>query len=272
MKDVRLMKRRRAWRRLLTLPSLIFSFIFINFSLITASAATTIESANVAYQSGNYQQAITLYQQALKAGHSAELYYNLGNAYYRIGQTTEALINYERAYLYDQTDPLIKHNLDFVRAKTKDKLIPAESIFFVNWYKQLVYLTSVYGWAIVSLVMIAVSLLCLLGYLFTSYLWQRKLCFWSMLVAFLLFIVSVGFALQQRYYITHNTCAIVAVPEVHIKKAPEEAAQTVATIHEGTHIDIIDNSLKDWKEIELPDGKTGWIRNETLIKISTIVN
>jgi len=236
-------------------------------TMTSANAATTVETANTSYQTGNYQQAITLYEQALKVGDSPELYYNLGNAYYRSNNITKAILNYEKAYIYDPSDADVKHNLDFVRTKTTDKLIPANDIFLVSWYKNLVYCTTIYGWAIFSIIMIIISLAALLSYLFTNNDILRKCSFWLMLLTFVLFILSIVFALHQTFYINHNDGAIITVKEVHMKKSPEQGSETISTIHEGTHIDIIDDGMKEWKEIELPDGKTGWITTGTYTMI-----
>lgn len=236
-------------------------------SALYASAATTVETANAAYQSGNYQTAITLYEQALKVGDSPELYYNLGNAYYRSNNITKALINYEKAYMLNPSDPDVRHNLDYVHTKTTDKLVPATDIFFVSWFKSLVYGLTIFGWSIFSIVMIIISLAALLSYLFTGNDLVRKCSFWMTLLSFLMFILSVLFALHQTYYLNHNSSAIVTAKEIDIRKSPEQGSATNGTIHEGTHIDIIDDGMKDWKEIELPNGKTGWIPVGTFTRI-----
>ncbi len=237
-------------------------------SLLSTSAATTVETANMAYQSGNYQTAITLYEQALKVGDSPELYYNLGNAYYRSNNITKALVNYEKAYMLNPSDADVRHNLDYVRTKTVDKLIPAADIFLVSWFKNIVYGMTIYGWALFSIVMLVISLATLLLYLFTGNDLVRKCSFWLTLVSFLFFILSLLFALHQNYYFKHNTSAIITAKEVVMKKSPErESASIGMTIHEGTHIDIIDDGMKEWKEIELPDGKTGWIPVGTFVRI-----
>lgn len=240
----------------------------MSFASLSSRAATTIESANAAYQSGNYQQAITLYEQALKGGDSPELYYNLGNAYYRTNQITKALLNYEKANLYNPADGDVKHNLDYVRTKTIDKQLPAADLFFVSWYKSLTYLFSVYGWAVFSIVMILLSLAAFLLYLFTPNLLLRKASFWATFLSLILFVLSIIFALQQSYYINNDKSGIITAKEAVMKKTPEAGSADVATVHEGTHIDIIDDAMRDWKEVELPDGKTGWIKVETFTRIA----
>ncbi len=239
----------------------------MSFASLSSRAATTIESANTAYQSGNYQQAITLYEQALKGGDSPELYYNLGNAYYRTNQITKALLNYEKAYLYNPSDADVRHNLDYVRLKTVDKQLPAADLFFVSWYKSLTYLFSIYGWAVVSIVLILLSLAAFLVYLFTPNILFRKISFWATLLSLILFVLSIVFALQQSYLINNNKGAIITAKEAVMKKTPEAGSEDVATIHEGTHVDIIDDAMRDWKEVELPDGKTGWVKADLFIRI-----
>lgn len=246
----------------------LFCILYLAFCSHNASAATTVETANSAYQSGNYQTAITLYEQALKVGDSPELYYNLGNAYYRSNNITKALLNYEKAYILDPSDADVRHNLDYVRTKTIDKQIPSTDIFFVSWFRAIVYGMTIYGWAVFSILMIMLSFAALLLYLFTSNDLIRKTGFWVTLVSFLLFVLSILFAFHQSYWISHNTSAIVTAKEVVMRKSPEPSAASVGmTIHEGTHIDIIDDGMKDWKEIKLPDGKTGWIPVTTLSRI-----
>lgn len=241
--------------------------LWLTLAFQTASASTTIETANASYQSGNYQAAITLYEQALKVGDSPELYYNLGNAYYRSNNITKALINYEKAYILDPSDSEVRHNLDYVRTKTVDKLIPATDFFFVSWFKNLIYSMTIYGWSIFSIIMMIISLAALLSYLFTNNDLIRKSSFWLTLLSFMLFILSVLFALHQSYYRSHNMAAIITAKEVVLKKSPEQGSEANATIHEGTHVDIIDDGMKEWKEVELPDGKTGWLPVGTFVKI-----
>ncbi|MCF0202671.1 MAG: tetratricopeptide repeat protein, partial [Bacteroidaceae bacterium] len=232
-----------------------------------ANAATTLETANAAYQAGNYQQAITLYEQVLSAGDCPQVYYNLANAYYRTNQISKAILNYERASLYSPTDAELIHNLELVRTKTQDKFIPAADIFLVKWYKAVVYLTSVYGWAVLSIIILCISLVSLLVYLFTNSLILRKVSFWATFITLIMFLGSIMAALQQNYYIHSNSFAVITVPEAEMKKSPEADGKKILSIHEGTRIKVIDDGMKDWKEIELPDGRTGWVKTAVLTMI-----
>jgi tetratricopeptide (TPR) repeat protein len=111
------------------------------------SRAITKQDADKAYKVGNYQQAITDYRDMLRRGVSADLYYNLGNAYFRTDSLTQAILAYERASLLSPGDEDIRFNLQFARSKTIDKITPQSEMFFVSWYKSMVNFTSVDRWA-----------------------------------------------------------------------------------------------------------------------------
>ena len=131
------------------------------FSPLTSNAATKAE-ADSAYVRGQYQQAIAQYEALLKQGASADLYYNLGNAYYRTENIPEAVLNYERALLLSPGDRDIRFNLQIVRSKTFDKIVPESEMFFVTWYRSLVSMMSVDAWARTALVALALTIILLL--------------------------------------------------------------------------------------------------------------
>ena len=109
------------------------------FSPLTSKAASKA-AADSAYVNGNYQEAIKGYESLLKQGASAELYYNLGNAYYRTENITRAVLNYERALLLSPGDGDIRFNLQIARSKTIDKIVPESEMFFVTWLS--LYMTA----------------------------------------------------------------------------------------------------------------------------------
>ena len=220
-----------------------------------------------AYGKGNYQQAINDYEQLLKNGVSAEVYYNLGNAYYRSENITKAIINYERALLLSPGDEDIRFNLQLARSKTIDKITPESEMFFVTWYRSLVNMTSVDGWAYIALVSLLAALCLALVYLFASKVWLRKIGFFAGILMVVLFIVSNIFAYHQRRILDNRTSAIVIAPSVNVKTTPEAAAKDAFLIHEGTKVEITDDSMNDWKCIHLANGKEGWVSTKVLERI-----
>ena len=159
------------------------------FSPLSASAITK-ENADSAYAQGQYQQAIKDYEELLKHGVSAELYYNLGNAYYRTEDITRAVLNYERALLLSPGDRDIRFNLQMARSKTIDKITPESEMFFVTWYRSLVNLMSVDAWAGTALFSLALAIVLVLLYLFADSIWLQKIGFFGFIMLLLVFILS----------------------------------------------------------------------------------
>lgn len=229
-------------------------------------AVTKVE-ADSAYARGEYQQAIRDYEVLLKQGASADLYYNLGNAYYRTENITRAVLNYERALLLSPGDRDIRFNLQIAQAKTIDKIVPESEMFFFTWYRSLVNLMSVDGWARTALVSLALVIILLLVYLFSDRLWLRKIGFFGGFVLLLLFVLSNIFAWQQKQNLLERKGAIVTAPSVTVKSTPASNGTDLFVLHEGTKVTITDGSMKGWKEIRIADGKEGWIESKQLEEI-----
>ena len=213
-----------------------------------------------AYVRQQYQQAIADYEALLKKGVSADVYYNLGNAYYRTDNITRAVINYERALLLSPGDPDIRVNLQLARSKTIDKITPESEMFFVTWYRSLVNIMSVDGWATMSLVSLAIAIILALCYLFSGRVWMQKTGFFGALAMIVIFGLSNLFAWQQKDQLVNRTGAIVISPAAAVKSTPANGGTDLFIIHEGTKVEITDSSMKEWKEVRIADGKEGWIK------------
>lgn len=229
--------------------------------------AVTKQDADAEYSKGNYQQAIKDYEELLKAGESAELYYNLGNAYYRTENITRSVLNYERALLLNPADEDIRFNLQMARSKTIDKITPESEMFFFTWYRSLVNLMTIDNWARLAIASMILTLILALVYLFASHLTLRKIGFYGGVLFLVVFLLSNLFAFQQKQMLMKRNGAIVIAPSVSIKKTPEANSTDQGVIHEGTRVDIIDDTMRDWKEIHLADGREGWIPTSQIEKI-----
>lgn len=245
-----------------------FSFVLMILMLMPLSAnAITKQNADDEYAKGNYQQAIKDYQEILKAGVSSEIYYNLGNAYYRTDNITQALLAYERALQLSPGDNDIRFNLQYARSKTIDKITPETEMFFVTWYNSLVNFTSVDRWAKTAIVSIVMALLLILVFLFAPQLWARKSGFYGSAVFLLLFAFANLFAFQQKHELETKQGAIVIAPTVNVKKTPAASGTDVFVIHEGTRVDITDRGMKQWRGIKLADGREGWLKTSQIEEI-----
>ena len=230
---------------------------------MTANAATKAD-ADSAYVNGNYQEAIKVYESLLKQGESAELYYNLGNAYYRTENITRAVLNYERALLLSPGDGDIRFNLQIARSKTIDKIVPESEMFFVTWYRSLVNMMSVDGWGRLALVSLALVIVLFLVYLFSARVWLQEVGFFGGGALLLVFVLSNFFAWQQRQQLLNRESAIVVAPSVTVKSTPAQNGTDLFILHEGTKVVITDGSMKSWREIRLADGKKGWIESKKI--------
>ena len=225
----------------------------------TLSFAITKDNADTAYRQGKYQQAITDYQELLKEGVSPELYYNLGNAYYRSDNLAQAIVAYERAAQLSPGSSDIRFNLQFARAKTIDKIVPDNEMLFVTWYKRIVNFTSVDNWARAGIVAVVLALLLMLAYLFGSQLLVRKIGFYGSGIALLLFIVTTFFAWQQKQNLERHCGAIIMAPSVAFKQPPVPHGTAPYVLHEASPLDVADKSMKSWYGIQVGDGREGWI-------------
>ncbi len=230
---------------------------------LTSHAVTKAE-ADSAYVHERYQQAIADYEALLKGGVSANLYYNLGNAYYRTDNITKAILNYERALLLSPGDADIRFNLQMARSKTFDKITPESEMFFVTWYHSLVNMMSVDAWARTALIALAIAIILALAYLFSNRVWLRKVGFFGALFLLVVFLLSNLFAYQQKQKLTHRTGAIIMTSAAPIKSTPSKNGTDLFILHEGTRVTITDGSMKGWKEIRVADGKQGWIEVKQL--------
>lgn len=248
-----------------TLP-IVLAFVFALMATMTANA-TTKADADSAYVGENYEQAIRLYNELLKQGESADVYFNLGNAYYRDKNYTHAIINYERALLLDPGDGDIRFNLDMARTKTIDKIVPKGEMFFVTWYRTVVNVFSVDAWATLAVISFILMLALFMVYLLNSKINIRKIGFYSAVFMLFVFCISMIAAFQQKHQIEVRDTAIVTSSAVNVKSTPAENGTGLFVIHEGTKANIIDDTMKEWKEVVLDDGKRGWIKTSDMERI-----
>lgn len=242
-------------------------FLFIFLLLPLSVSAVTKQNADDEYTKEHYQQAIKDYQEILQRGVSAELYYNLGNAYFRSDNITQAVLAYERAHMLAPGNNNIRFNLEFARSKTIDKITPEPEFFFVTWYKSIVNFTCVDNWARTGLFSIIMVFVLVLFYLFGTKMVIRKIGFFGGVAFFLLFIFSTIFAFQQKYELKNRCGAIIISPSASIKKTPTISGNDEFVIHEGTRVDITDKTMRDWREVTLDDGRTGWLQTKQIEEI-----
>lgn len=229
------------------------------FSAAKQENNATKAKGDSAYMKNDYASAIQIYEALLKNGEAAEIYYNLGNSYYKADDIAKAILNYERALLMQPGNADIRANLEIARAKTVDKVIPVPEIFFVSWTKSLINSLSIDAWAKIGIVCFFLLLASLYFFFFSKNIGWKKTGFIAGLVFLVLVILANTFAYQQKSELLDRNSAIVLTPSVTVRSTPSESGTSLFILHEGRKVEIKDNSMREWKEIRLEDGKVGWV-------------
>lgn len=225
-------------------------------------AGTTLEMAAQAYREQDYKRSITLYEEIVARGieeqrESAQVYYNLGNAYFRDNQLGKAILNYERAHLLDPGDGDIRHNLRFANNRTEDRITPASTLFLANWFTGIRDLFSSNTWATLSVVLFLLFIGCVALFLFPRASWIRKAAFYTGLVLLLFTGITNAFSFSQKRERVQRDAAIVMVGAASANASPDTNSNLLFELHEGAKVRIR-SSDGNWYEIEIANGSVGW--------------
>lgn len=258
---------------------ILITIFTITLSAVCLRASDLAKRADQAYQNEDYQLAAELYQQVLKnEGQSADIYYNLGNAQYRLGHTAQAILNYERALRLDPTDSDAKTNLEFVNQRIVDKKGETGS-FIYNTFVSFVSILSSNSWAWLAIVFLCLTITGIAAYMFADLVWLRKVGFFGGIGCIFLMIVSVIFSFKAKSLaedtndaiITAETSVLSTVPRPPINQ-DEEAM----ILHEGTKVRIRrsinlgnDSIGQTWHEVEIDNKHRAWINDDDIEKIWT---
>ena len=188
-------------------------------SLVTDStkidAVPTLAEADSAYIQGDYLTAISNYEWIIEnQGVNATLYMNLGNCWLKRDEVAKAILNYERAYLLDPSDPDIRFNLELARTKTVDKVSAVNQLFITVWFKKLLAVLDVNGWALLTVILFVLAVILVGILLFSKKSGIRKISFSCFCPFYLLS------SLQRRWEISssvtpQSSCHRVLRSRVH---------------------------------------------------------
>jgi tetratricopeptide (TPR) repeat protein len=247
----------------------IFMLLFTFGSLFNVySQEAELKEAETAYSAEQYDKEAEIYESVLKNyGDSYELFYNLGNAYYKADKAAPAILNYERALLIKPGDSDVDVNLEMARQKTVDKIEPSDDIIFVKWLRTVQNLIGVDSWATVGLFCFVLFIVCLVLFFFSKWMRLKKIGFYVGILLFIMVIFANIFAYNQKKELIDRKRAIVFAPVVTAKSSPDNSGKDLFVIHEGTKV-YIKSSIGDWNEIILEDGNsTGWIQKKDITVI-----
>lgn len=216
------------------------------------------------YTASKYQEALDTWLEIYNTGYrSAKLNYNIGNAYFKLNNNPGAILFYERALLLKPSDSNINYNIQIARSLVVDKFKEIPELFFISWFRFVALMLPANTWAYTSIV---VFVLCLV--LFSVYIYSRKyrikvICFWLGIVCFIVSSSSIAFSHKNKSLVYDSHQAIVFVPSVNGKSAPDNSGTDLFILHEGSKVSVEDN-VGEWYEIKLSDGNKGWVPSNSL--------
>jgi tetratricopeptide (TPR) repeat protein len=254
---------------------LLYRFILLVFLLIIPGHLLISQDAqekkfmkgSELYSAGRFQEALDEWLGIYQTGYrSANLDYNIGNAYFKLNNVPGAILYYERALLLKPADEDISYNLQIARTLVVDKFVEIPEIFFVSWYNFISLTLSTNLWAKISLGAFIFFLLLFSLYIYSSRYRYKVIGFWIAVLMVIVSISSLSFSIRNRSLVYNNHRAIILSPQVNGKSSPDNSGTDLFVLHEGTKVTIVDE-VGNWYEIRLSDGNKGWAPANCLDKL-----
>jgi len=227
------------------------------------------EEANKLYNEAQYHEALDKYNIILTSGnHSAALYFNMGNAHYKLNNIAPSIYYYEKALLLDPNDKEIKNNIAFARNMTIDAIekVPELGISSVvnKWAKYFHFET----WAKISIGLSILFVLLFIFYYFSNSSSKKRFAFVSSTICLILVFATLGLTFHGKHLVENNQPAIVFAKESQIKNEPNLRSAEAFKLHEGTKVQVLD-TVDNWKKVKIADGKTGWVMSDDIRLVKT---
>jgi tetratricopeptide (TPR) repeat protein len=233
-------------------------FLFISVSF--ANNASLFSKANEAYKKNQFDTAVVLYDSIVKSGfETPELYFNLGNVYFKKKDIANAILNYERARKLSPGDDDINFNLQLSQTMITDKINLLPEFFLTRWWRNFTELYSSDTWARFSISFFIAFLVFTILYLFANRMWLKKISFWIGIILLTVCVLSFSSSWYNKQAYQNRTSAIVMNPSVTIKSSPDENGTELFVIHEGTKVWVTDE-VGEWLKIKIADGNNGWLK------------
>ena len=249
-------------------------FLFLLFiSLFLCAAISQDTNRDKFYQgvtyftAGSYKEALDSWTDIYNTGYrSANLNYNIGNAYFKLNDVPSAILFYERAYLLKPADENINYNLQIARTLIVDRFEEIPELFFIRWYNFISLFLSTNIWAEVSVISFVLFLLLLSLYIYSAKHRHKVIGFMLAMFFLILSLSSFAFTSQNKSLVYNSHKAIISNPLVNGKSSPDNSGTDLFVLHEGTKV-TIEDEVGEWYEIRLSDGNKGWVPLNSIIII-----
>lgn len=227
----------------------------------------SLYAANQLYNKGKYQDAIRKYQYVIGQGfESSDLYYNLGNAFYKSGKATYAILNFERAKKLAPNDDDIHYNLDLARTQIIDNIVPLPEPGFLRWVKQFISSQSIGFWGTLSIITFFAFLFLFGLFLLSRSFHIKRFAFWFSIAAISISAITFTFGSHLKSKLINHNSAVITDRSVRVKASPSETGTELFIVHEGVTVQLIDE-LGEWVNVSLPDGNKGWVKESAMVRI-----
>lgn len=242
-------------------------FLFAALPLFAGEADDLMHRGNANYQKQQFSEAAGCYEKILAQGYSgADVYYNLGNAYFKQGRLGLAILNYERALRLSPRDEDIKYNLRIANARTADRISEMPKMFLLEWWDGILGIFSVAGWTWFSYFLFVILLCAVALFVFIRKAEMKRFIFISAMGVAAFLILSVIFTFINIRKESALRPAIITASAATAKLSPDEQSGDAFLMHEGTKV-YIEDKVEVWTKVKLADGKTGWVRTGEVTKI-----
>lgn len=246
---------------------LLFLSLIMCFGLSCFSQMEAVNQANEMYAKGKYQLAAKQYEEILAIqGVAPELYYNLGNTYFKMNEIGRSILNYERALRLSPSFEDAQINLELAQQKVVDNINQSPTFFIGRWIDELIKLLTSNQWIVISFGLFLFCLVSVFMFIFGSSHQLRKTSFYFGVVLLIISIICLTFSGIQKNQMTNHSEAIIMSGVVTVKSSPDESGTDLFQLHEGTKVHI-KSSLGGWSEIKLINGSIGWVELANLEKI-----
>ena len=237
---------------------------FSGTTVLAGELENLFAKGNDYYLKGNYEETINIFESIVEKGFEGKsLYYNLGNAYFRVGKLGLAILYYEKAKKLAPSDEDINYNLAFANSKIVDKIETLPRFFIFDWWENLLALLSVSGWTYLSYFFYLLTLISIACYYFARSLKTQRIFFYGGIAVLFLLVISTLLLVVNYNREVNVRYAVITNQEAVTKFSPDQNSKDAFIVHEGLKVKAED-TLNDWTKIKLIDGKVGWVKNNNL--------
>lgn len=247
------------------MKNIVYLFLFVSQIFF---AQSSFEKGNDLYQKEKYQEAIQVYENIIKEDklQSSELYFNLGNSYYKLNKVAPSIYNYEKALVLKPNDPATLNNLKFAKKLTIDEIKEVPKVGFAKLIQNFTSIFDYNMWAKISVGISFLFLLCFIGYYFSQTTIIKRIYFIGMFIFLVALALSASSGASEKSHFDNNRPAIVFSELSEVRSEPQKKGNAVILLHEGAKVYVLE-SIEGWKKVELTDGTQGWIDASTIKEV-----